>query len=491
MTTCALTIAGSDPGGGAGIQADLRVFDHMGLAGLSAATAITSQNSMGVKEVHRVPPDMLISQLDAVFEDASPAAVKIGMLGGAEQARATADSLRRHSPPNVVLDTVLSSTAGVPLLDQAGWDVLVREIFPHCNLITPNIDEARLLTGMAAGDSLDAIEGLGRRLIEMGAKSVLIKGGHRTGEPIDVLICPGAAPAEFRRHRIDTRHSHGTGCFLSAAIAGCLAHGLCLREAVRVAGDMLHAGLSAPVTVGRGSGYPGSLFAEGILHSALQSRLSAELSGIYVVTDSDLFPGRGHVEIARAALAGGARIIQLRDKRTPTPELVDVALEIRALTSQAQALFFVNDRVDIAVAASADGVHLGQSDMPPAAARRVLKPWQTIGLSVATVEEAVKAAPWASYLGVGAVYETRTKADAGRPVGPALISAVKSAVCDLPIVAIGGINESNIGDVTEAGADAAAVISAVIAAPNMQDAVRSLIALRDSALKHAETAVPR
>src|SRR5579883_3119605 len=191
----------------------------------------------------------------------------------------------------------------------------------------------------------------------------------------------------------------------------------------------------------------------------------SKLSGLYVLTDQKLRPERTAEEIVRAALAGGARIIQLRDKHTPREELIRLSLRLCAMTHRAGALFIVNDKVDIALAAGADGVHLGPDDMPPSEARRAFGDKLLIGVSVSSVEEAAPLAPFASYFGVGAIYGSSTKEDAGPPIGTEPIRHIAVRFPGTPIVAIGSINKDNIAQVKRAGADAAAVVSAVICAP--------------------------
>jgi len=199
------------------------------------------------------------------------------------------------------------------------------------------------------------------------------------------------------------------------------------------------------------------------------------IRGVYVITDEELIPGRTHVDIARAALAGGASAIQLRDKHASDEHLIRIGLEIRKLASAAEALFIVNDRIEVALACRADGLHVGRCDRPASEVRRLL-PDKILGVSVATPEEAARArADGAGYLGVGPIFATSTKADAGEPVGTRRIAIMRSASSGLPIVAIGGINGSNIAQVARAGADAAAVISAVVCADDMVEATRRLI----------------
>ncbi len=448
----ALTIAGSDPSGGAGVQADLRTFGALGVTGVSAVSALTAQNSLGVQAVYPVDPAVLAAQLEALFSDTPVQAVKIGMLGGAAQVRVVADALRRFSPPHVVLDTVLASTGGVPLLDDAGCAALASELVPLCDLVTPNTHEGRALD-------------LSR------ARAVLYKGGHLDGEPNDTLVFASGRQVTFPGARIPTPHTHGTGCFLSAAIAALLARGASLEDAAREAKGLLARALLSPIVIGQGRGYPS-------LAPPVEARTHAErlclLRGVYVVTDSRLRPDRSHEAIAEAALAGGASVIQLREKTLPTPALITLARRLRGMTEKAGALLMMNDRVDIALASDADGVHLGPDDMTPADARRLLGPDKLIGVSTGTVAEARAAAPFASYFGVGAIYGSTTKGDAGAAVGLERIREIKAALPSLPLVAIGGIGMETIAEVGAAGVDMAAVISAVVLADDMTAAVRAL-----------------
>jgi thiamine-phosphate pyrophosphorylase len=198
------------------------------------------------------------------------------------------------------------------------------------------------------------------------------------------------------------------------------------------------------------------------------------LPGIYVVTDAVLSPGRGHVEIAAAAAEGGAGWVQLRDKDLPDDEILEIARKIQIALAGKNSVFIVNDRVDIALRCGADGVHIGQGDARADAVRAKLGPDVVLGVSVATVEEALKAeADGADYVGLGPIFATATKSDAGEAVGIDMISQVRRAV-GIPVVAIGGISSANIASVAAAGADSAAIISAVVCAPNMACAVREL-----------------
>lgn len=494
MTIVALTIAGSDPSGGAGIQADLRTFAALGVVGVSAITALTVQNSLGVQSVHPVPADVLAAQIDAVLSDTKVQAVKIGMLGGAAQVRAVAAALRKYSPPNVVLDPVLASTGGVPLLDDEGRKALLTELMPLCDLITPNLSEAEALTGLTVHD-LKTAQAAGEQLIQAGAKAVLIKGGHLLGKPDDFLILPRGHEISptglflLQGRRIETPHTHGTGCVLSSATAAYLANGLRLERAIINAKMLLKFALSSPVVIGLGRGYPDTVEAIQVKQKSSnhQERL-ALLRGVYIVTDAKLYPGRTHQIILRKAIDGGGTAVQLRDKDLSTHELVAVAIQSKAIADSwnpsRKALLLINDRTDVALASVADGVHLGPDDMHPFHARRLLGPDKLVGVSVATLEEAKAAASYASYFGVGAIFGSKTKLDAGEPIGVGRIREIKAAFPSIPIVAIGGINADNIAEVAAAGADAAAVVSAVVGAPDMEAATRELVARFEAEKAH-------
>ncbi len=202
---------------------------------------------------------------------------------------------------------------------------------------------------------------------------------------------------------------------------------------------------------------------------------------VYVITDATLSRGRSHVQVATEAVRGGADVIQLREKHASTRELIEIGRALREVTRAGGALLIINDRVDVALAVDADGVHVGQDDMPADIARRLMGPGKIIGVSAATPAEARRAKEdGADYLGVGAIYATGSKPDAGEPTGPQLLSEIRAAV-DLPLVAIGGINVHNAAEAIRYGADGVAVISAVVAAPDVALATRSLRAVVEEA----------
>ncbi len=471
-----LTIAGYDPSGGAGVTADLRVIEASGCVGVSAITALTVQNTQGVQSVHPVDAAVLKAQLEAIFADIKIDAVKIGMLGGLPQLQAVLAILRRFDPPNIVLDPVLASTCGVPLVEADSMRALVTELIPLVDVVTPNLSEAVKLTGLPVFDP-PTMEAAGRRLVDMGARAALVKGGHLRGDAVDVLVTADGATRQIPMQRIETPHTHGTGCFLSARIATGLALGMKLGAAVYVAKLHLAEGLHAPEIYGKGRGFPRALHGRnGHVSPTTQQRL-AKIQGIYVLTDPDIRPGRTASQIVSAALNGGASAVQYRAKNVGVQEAVELARELVDLAHAKDAILIVNDRVDIAKACYADGVHLGPDDIDPCDANYQLDDGELIGVSVATVEEAAAAAPFASYFGVGAVYGSKTKLDAGAPIGVGRLREIKAAFPHIPIVAIGGINRDNIAAVRDTGVEAAAVVSAVIAADDMRAATAELVAI--------------
>jgi hydroxymethylpyrimidine/phosphomethylpyrimidine kinase len=249
-----LSIAGSDSGGGAGIQADLKAIAALGCYGMTAITALTAQNTLGVTAIHGVPTDMLAAQVDAVASDIGIDATKIGMLHSAETIACVAAAIDRHRLAPVVLDPVMVATSGARLIEPQAVDALVRQLFPRALVVTPNLDEAALLVGRALATEAD-MESAARRLLDLGANAVLLKGGHLPGAGVaDLLLVAGQAPRWWRGPRIPTANTHGTGCTLSSAIAAGLARGLDLAAAVDAARSYVRGALEAGAAVRTGAG---------------------------------------------------------------------------------------------------------------------------------------------------------------------------------------------------------------------------------------------
>jgi hydroxymethylpyrimidine/phosphomethylpyrimidine kinase len=255
MTPIAVTIAGSDSGGGAGIQADLKTFSALGVYGASVITALTAQNTRGVRAIHDVPPSFIAEQIDAVFSDLKVSAVKIGMLSQPKVIEAVAAGLERWTQTNVVLDPVMIAASGDRLLAPEAIDVLRRVLIPRALIITPNLPEAAALLDAPMARNEAEMREQAERLLKLGCRAVLLKGGHAEGpESVDLLV-EATTMARLAAERIATENTHGTGCTLSSAIAAGLAKGRDLASAVRDAKTYVTAAIAAGDRIKIGSGH--------------------------------------------------------------------------------------------------------------------------------------------------------------------------------------------------------------------------------------------
>jgi hydroxymethylpyrimidine/phosphomethylpyrimidine kinase len=252
MTPVALTIAGSDPSGGAGIQADLKTFHRFGVYGEAVVTLIAVQNTRGVTRVDRLAPDLVRDQIRAVLEDIPPQAVKTGALGSKEVVEVVAEAAGAFGCP-LVVDPVMISKRGARLLDEDSSRALVERLIPRAFLLTPNLDEAAAITGLAVNDR-DSMLRAAEKLTALGAANILVKGGHLEGDALDLLLMASGEVHEFRAARIETRHTHGSGCTYSAAITAELAKGTPLAQAVRLAKDFVRRAILTNPGLGSGQG---------------------------------------------------------------------------------------------------------------------------------------------------------------------------------------------------------------------------------------------
>ncbi|MGL4323327.1 MAG: bifunctional hydroxymethylpyrimidine kinase/phosphomethylpyrimidine kinase [Beijerinckiaceae bacterium] len=256
MTPIAVTIAGSDSGGGAGIQADLKTFSALGVYGASVIVALTAQNTVGVQAIHDVPPDFVTQQMDSVFSDLAVTAVKIGMVSNAQSIAAIADGLMRHNQKNIVLDPVMVATSGDKLLAPAAMSALREKLIPRALIVTPNMPEAAALLDAPLAHSVADMIGQGQELLRLGAPYVLIKGGHGTSDTSTDVLVSSAGVQEFSVPRVMTQNTHGTGCTLSSAIAAELARGMTLHQAISAAKAYVTEALkhSHELRIGQGHG---------------------------------------------------------------------------------------------------------------------------------------------------------------------------------------------------------------------------------------------
>jgi hydroxymethylpyrimidine/phosphomethylpyrimidine kinase len=247
-----LSIAGSDCSGGAGIQADLKTFSAHGVFGMTAVTSVVAENTVRVIEYQDIRPDIIEKQIDAVFEDIPPGAVKVGMLSCTQTMLAVAGKLREWNPHNVVIDPVMYAKNGAPLMEMDAISTLIKEVVPLGDVITPNIPEAEKMSGLAIKTHDDMREAA-RVIHAMGCRAVVVKGGHIEGDATDILF-DGSAFYEFPSPRIDTKHTHGTGCTFSSAIAANLALGLPLNKAVENAKAYINTAITHAPELGKGNG---------------------------------------------------------------------------------------------------------------------------------------------------------------------------------------------------------------------------------------------
>lgn len=258
MTTIkqALTIAGSDSGGGAGIQADLKTFQMRHVYGMSVITAVTAQNTLGVHDIHLIPTQTIAAQIDAIYQDFTPNAVKIGMLGNADIIECIAQKLQQQHQPNLVVDPVMIAKGGANLLEQQAIDTLRNQLLPIAEVLTPNIPEAEALSGVRITD-IDSIQHAARMIQEMGTKIVIIKGGHQTHTTHTTCIDWVFTPDEIftlTSPRFNTPHTHGTGCTFSACLTAELAKGVSFKTACHTAKRFITDAIQHSLNIGHGHG---------------------------------------------------------------------------------------------------------------------------------------------------------------------------------------------------------------------------------------------
>src|ERR1043166_9216761 len=445
-----LSIAGSDPSGGAGVQADLQAFAKLGVNGAAAITALTIQSRQSVKATNVVSPEVVASQIDAAYSDALIDAVKTGMLGNAAIVRATVEALMRHGARNVVVDPVILSSSGTSLLDADGLSVLRRDLLPNATILTPNAHEAGALLGRPTPTTLDGIREAAKKLCELGVRWAVVTGGHvdLANESVDVLS-NGEETIELRVRRAPGG-IHGSGCRCSAALAAALARGADVPSACAEAQKFVAAEIRAANAV------------------------KPTLGRLYLVATPRVhMNGFEFLSRIRAAVEGGVDVLQLRSKELEGAAYCRLAERVGAIAAQANIPFIVNDRVDVALAVNADGVHLGQKDLPPELARRIL-PAGIIGRSSHEAAHANKAIEErADYFAVGPVWETPTK-PGRKTAGGEYVREVVSLNPDIPWYAIGGINSENVREVIEAGAKRIAVVRAILDARDPAAAAATL-----------------
>ncbi|XP_022957337.1 thiamine biosynthetic bifunctional enzyme TH1, chloroplastic isoform X1 [Cucurbita moschata] len=453
-----LSVAGSDSGAGAGIQADLKTCAARGVYCSTVITAVTAQNTVGVQDVNIIPEGFVSEQLKSVLSDMQVDVVKTGMLPSTGIIQVIHQRLKEFPVQALVVDPVMVSTSGDVLACPTIISVLQDELLPMADLVTPNLKEASALLGGMPLNTISDMRHAATLIHQMGSKNVLVKGGDLPDslDAVDIFF-DGKDLHELRSSRITTRNTHGTGCSLASCIAAELAKGSSMFSAVKISKQFIERALSYSKDISIGNGPQGPFDHLCRLKSREQSSYrqgSFNQSDLflYAVTDSGMNKrwDRSITDAVKAAVEGGATIIQIREKDAKTRDFLEAAKSCIEICHTHGVPLLINDRIDVALACGADGVHIGQSDIPVHAARSLLGPDKIIGVSCKTPEQAEQA--WldgADYIGCGGVYPTNTKAN-NLTVGLDGLKRVCLA-SKLPVVAIGGINHSNAAAVMEIG----------------------------------------
>jgi hydroxymethylpyrimidine kinase/phosphomethylpyrimidine kinase/thiamine-phosphate diphosphorylase len=499
------TIAGSDCGGGAGIQADIQAIQGLGGYACSVITANTAQNSQDVEAVNPVSDAVLLSQLDSLAEDIPAKVIKIGLLVNKAQVEMVADKIRQYKDqwqenPIVVYDPVAVASTGQVLTEQDIAKTVEQKLFPLVDIITPNTQEVQKLTGIYLLGS-ESVKQAATKLMAMGIGSVVIKGGHwdyPTGYCVDYCcIQKGAKMAHYwlASKTIKTPHTHGTGCTFSSAMATILALDYPVRDAFCIAKAYINQGLKHSFRVGEGvgpvshNGWPekledfpqvvefGSTIAEALELDCQNSHpltvgfapVSEKNLGVYPVVDS--------YQWVEKLLQLGIKTIQLRVKKSnhTAAYIEQQIIEAIALGKKYNARVFINDHWALAVEHGAYGVHLGQEDLPLADLKLIKSSGLRLGVSTHGYFEMLRAHQYQpSYLAFGAIYPTRTKDMAGLIQGVDRLYKYVKLFDEQAKVAIGGISIERAEEVVATGVGSIAVVTAITEADDINEAVRQL-----------------
>ncbi|WP_299946746.1 thiamine phosphate synthase [uncultured Microbulbifer sp.] len=493
------SVAGSDSGGGAGIQADLLTFADLGCHGCTAITANTAQNTCAVASINAVPVEVLKAQLQALQVDLFPAAIKVGLLANARQVLAVAECLRalkQVRPIPVIYDPVAVASSGAGLTEEPIAAQVLEHLLPLCDLITPNRYELEWLSQSALADAA-ALNGAARQLRSKGCGAVLVTGGHtqlRPGEIAD-LLWDGEKTDWFIGRAVPGNNTHGTGCTLSSAIAACRALGYPLRDACVLGKAYVQRGLRLAESdrIGAGAGPVGHCgwplelrdFPEVLLPGedrakayALDCDAAAQtfVQG-FAMPDSTrlgLYPVVDSVDWVQRLAEQGVRTLQLRIKHPGSDLRAQVARAVE-IGKCHQLRLFINDYWQLAIECGAYGVHLGQEDLKTADLAAIRAAGLKLGISTHGFYELLLAYRYRpSYLALGAIYATGTKDMSGQLQGPQKLARMAALLPNYPLVAIGGINLQRVAEVAASGVGSIAVVSAITKAEDYVQAVAEL-----------------
>jgi hydroxymethylpyrimidine kinase / phosphomethylpyrimidine kinase / thiamine-phosphate diphosphorylase len=487
------SVAGSDSGAGAGLQADLRAFEAMDVHGCTVVAAITAQNSEGVQLIAPVDAAVFEAQLAALADDMPPAAIKVGMIGSVENLRVLVrwiDRLRLNNPQlTVIVDPVLGATTGASFAQADVIQAYRDELLPRADVITPNRAEAALLLKQVPLIDASAIAQAAQSLQALGCKTVIITGGDAQGLNSEDYAFSPHAQGWLRLPRVATVHNHGTGCVFASTAAAAMARGFVSMEALVIAKMATTHALRHAYAAGQGAGpvRPRADFAQHVENlptfSLPRDSTQTPLLKFEPLTDTDLslYAVVDSANWVQRVLASGVKTVQLRIKN---PELVDIRREVQLAIQHAKvanAQLFINDHWQLAIEEGAYGVHLGQEDLHVADLQAIAQAGLRLGLSTHCYWEVCRA--WAlqpSYIACGPMYATQSKDMPWQPQGTHNV-AYWSTLLPLPLVAIGGINVERASEARKAGAAGVAVISAITAAASPEAAIMALNVAIDAA----------
>jgi hydroxymethylpyrimidine kinase/phosphomethylpyrimidine kinase/thiamine-phosphate diphosphorylase len=504
------TIAGSDPTGAAGIAADLRTCQHLGVHGCPVITAVTAQNNHSVSHVDYLSAEALGAQIESLKQDFKPVAIKVGMLGQVELVKMLNDFFTTYSGSSVVLDPLLYASSGKPLFEgsESAYVTALKKLLPLVDVVTPNVPEAEKIAGCSIA-SYQEIEMAAQKIVECGAKSVLIKGGHFNESAFAQDYWTNGVDAFWlASKRAPDLNYRGTGCVLSSAIASGIALGHDIKDALVIAKMVVNRGIRlaekvddrsallcldleshhsqmdlpmlssqrafkdpAQRTLGLGSKLTMKKRDPSFRWDDQESKnfpnCGSQPLGLYPVVDS--------LEWLKQLLPLGVTTIQLRIKHKKGAELESIIQEAISFAKTYQARLFINDHWQLAIKYGAYGVHLGQEDLDTADLAAIRQASLRLGISTHCYYEVARAYTVApSYMAIGPVFHTTSKV---MPFMPQGISSLQRwrAMLNTPLVAIGGINLENIQEVIETGVDGIAMISAITKAENPKETTKQLL----------------
>ncbi|MEH8019463.1 thiamine phosphate synthase [Rheinheimera muenzenbergensis] len=479
------TIASSDSGGGAGIQADLHTFNALGCHGCSVIAAVTAQNSTEVVGYETISPALFITQLNCLIQDMPPAAVKIGLIPDAELLTQLANWLAQHKAQHqfvVIADPVLSSSTGYNFVRQSTLQIWRQQLLPLVDLLTPNIPELALLSNLPHQNN----DAQAQQLLQLGCQAILVKGGHldasdnNTADSVtDVLI---TADNRFRlkQPRLDVTHNHGTGCVLSSAITAACAHGYALADSAIIGRAYLQQALSFSYATGKGAGslqhhgWPVSPdFFPQLQHN--DAAIDYNLCFAGITAPIGFYPVIDSVQWLKRLLPLEPDVIQLRIKQGTAEDIEQQISEAVLLSRDYKLRLFINDHWQLAIKYGAYGVHLGQEDLTTADLAAIASAGLRLGISTHSYTELLRARQIRpSYIALGHIFATQTKQMPSQPQGIARLKRYAALCSDVATVAIGGINAERIDAVLACGVSGVAVVSAITAQQQPEQAFSQL-----------------